>query len=38
MFAMNAFFVPLIWLINPWQIHVLARRKLNYGRKDLTQK
>lgn len=35
---MNAFFVPLIWLINPWQIHVLIKRKMNYGRKDLTQK
>lgn len=38
MFFMNAFFVPLIWLINPWQIHVLFKRKSSYGRKDLTQK
>lgn len=35
---MNALFVPFIWLINPWQIIVLIKRKLNYGRKDLTQK
>jgi hypothetical protein len=38
MFFMNALFVPFIWLINPWQIGVLIKRKLNYGRKDLTQK
>ena len=35
---MNALFVPFIWLINPWQIMVLLKRKFNYGRKDLTQK
>ncbi len=38
MFFMNALFVPLIWLINPWQIGVLIKRKWYYGRKDLTQK
>lgn len=38
MFFMNALFVPFIWLINPWQLSVLIKRKLNYGRKDLTQK
>jgi hypothetical protein len=38
MFFMNALFVPFIWLINPWQIAVLIKRKLNYGRRDLTQK
>jgi hypothetical protein len=38
MFIMNAFFVPLIWLINPWHLVTLIKRKLNYGRKDLTQK
>ena len=35
---MNGFFVPLIWLINPWQLYVLAKRKKNYGSKDMTQK
>lgn len=35
---MNAFFVPLIWMINPWQLGVLIKRKFNQGRKDLTQK
>ena len=35
---MNGFFVPLIWLINPWQIYVLIKRKKNYGSKDMTQK
>jgi hypothetical protein len=38
MFFMNALFVPFIWLINPWQLGVLIKRKFNYGRKDLTQK
>lgn len=38
MFIMNALFVPLIWMINPWQLGVLLKRRLNYGRKDLTQK
>jgi hypothetical protein len=38
MFFMNAIFVPFIWLVNPWQIVVLLKRKLNYGRRDLTQK
>lgn len=38
MFFMNAFFVPLIWMINPWQLGVLIKRKFNQGRKDLTQK
>jgi len=38
MFFMNALFVPFIWLINPWQIMVLLKRKFNYGCKDLTQK
>lgn len=38
MFFMNALFVPFIWLINPWHLVVLAKRKLYWGRKDLTQK
>ena len=38
MFMMNAVFVPFIWLINPWHLVVLIRRKVNWGRKDLTQK
>jgi hypothetical protein len=38
MFFMNAIFVPFIWMINPWQLGVLVKRKLNQGRKDLTQK
>lgn len=37
MFYMNAFFVPLIWLVNPWNLMVLLKRKIYYGRKDLTQ-
>jgi hypothetical protein len=37
MFYMNALFVPFIWLVNPWQIFVLLKRKINFGRKDMTQ-
>ena len=38
MFFMNAFFVPLIWMVNPWHIYVLIKRKLKFGSKDMTQK
>lgn len=37
-FFMNAFFVPLIWLVNPFQLFVLLRRKFYYGRDDIPQK
>lgn len=37
MFFINAFLIPLIWFINPWQIHSLVKRKLNHGKKALTQ-
>jgi hypothetical protein len=35
---MNSLLVPFIWLINPFQIYVLIRRKLNFGKKYLTQR
>ena len=38
MFFMNSLLVPIIWAINPFQIHVLIRRKLNFGKKYLTQR
>jgi hypothetical protein len=38
MFFLNAFFIPIIWVIHPWQLVQLLKRKLNYGRKDITQK
>jgi hypothetical protein len=38
MFFLNAFFIPIIWVIHPWQLVHLLKRKLNYGRKDITQK
>lgn len=38
MFFMNAFFIQIIWLVNPWQIFVLIKRKLKEGNKDLTQR
>ena len=37
MFFMNAFFVPLFWLINPFQLIKLLKRKFNYGKRSLTQ-
>jgi hypothetical protein len=38
MFFLNAFFIPLIWVVHPWQIVHLIKRRLSFGRKDLTQK
>ncbi len=38
MFFMNSLLVPIIWLINPFQIKVLIKRKLNFGAKHLTQR
>jgi hypothetical protein len=38
MFIMNGLFVPFIWMVNPWQIGVILKRKANEGRKDITQK
>lgn len=35
---MNAFFVPFIWIVNPWNLYAKLKRKMNYGRNDLTQK
>lgn len=35
---MNAFFVPFIWLVNPFQLYVLLRRKFYFGREDIPQK
>ena len=31
------FFVVIYWLINPFQIMRLIKRKINHGRKDITQ-
>jgi hypothetical protein len=38
MFFFNAFLIPIIWMIHPWQIYKLAKRKFYIGRKDLTQR
>jgi hypothetical protein len=38
MFFFNAFLIPVIWFIHPWQIFKLIKRKIYFGRKDLTQK
>ena len=37
MFFINAFLIPIIWLINPWQLFNLGKRKLNKDKKYLTQ-
>jgi hypothetical protein len=38
MFFMNSLLVPIIWAINPFQIYVLIKRKINFGKKYLTQR
>jgi hypothetical protein len=38
MFVFNAFLVPIIWLVNPWEIMSIIRRKLNFGKKEMTQR
>jgi hypothetical protein len=38
MFFFNSFLIPIIWFIHPWQIYRLIKRKIYFGRKDLTQR
>lgn len=38
MFILNAAFVPLFWLVNPFQLMRLIKRSMSKGRKDLTQR
>lgn len=37
MFFINAFFVPLIWLVNPWQIKQLLMRRFRKNKNYYTQ-
>lgn len=37
MFFLNAFFTPLIWLFNPFGLIKKLKRKLNYGKRGMTQ-
>jgi hypothetical protein len=37
MFFMNSFFVPIFWLINPVRLFKLVKRRIFYGRADMTQ-
>lgn len=37
MFFVNALFIPLFMLINPFQLKVLIMRKLNKNKKHYTQ-
>lgn len=38
MFFVSALFVPLLWIINPWYIFRLVKRRLSVGKKGFTQK
>ncbi len=38
MFFLSNILVPLILIINPWQIVKLIQRKINYGKTGITQK
>jgi hypothetical protein len=38
MFFLNAVIVPLYWIINPFHLAKKISRRLNYGKKHLTQK
>jgi hypothetical protein len=37
MFAFNAYFSPIIWLINPDYISYCIKKRLHYGEKNMTQ-
>lgn len=37
MFFFNAFLIPIIWLVHPWQLAHRIKRWYYYGRKDVTQ-
>jgi hypothetical protein len=37
MFFINAFLIPLIWFVNPWQLFNLGKRKMYKDKKSLTQ-
>ena len=36
-FMMNGFIAPLIWIINPWHIYKIIKKKYYYGSKLITQ-
>jgi hypothetical protein len=38
MFFLSNLLIPLILLVNPWQIFKLIQRKINYGKTGITQK
>jgi len=38
MFIINAFLIPLIWLVNPWHIMTLIMRKIKMTKKYFTQR
>ena len=37
MFFINTFFLPLVWLVNPWQIKKLILKNLNKDKLHYTQ-
>ena len=34
---MNALFIPFFWLVNPFRIYKLIKRRLKKGSKNMTQ-
>lgn len=38
MFFMTAFIIPIIWMINPWHILYLIKKKIYFGKTYFTQK
>ena len=37
MFVMNAVFIPFFWMVNPFRIARIIKRKLKHGSKNMTQ-
>ena len=37
LYFFNSFAIPLIWLINPWNIYKSLKRRIYYKSKDFTQ-
>lgn len=37
MFFMNSFFIPIFWFVHPLRLWKILKRKLNYGKRSLTQ-
>jgi hypothetical protein len=38
MFFVNSFFIPFFWLVNPFRLIKMIKRKIKYGKRSLTQR